>query len=258
MAVSTIRTGLSAEPRVPWGATKMARQSNHGRAALINAKWTAIDGRRVRYIEDGPRNGPDTLLLAAVKLETLAEIWPAMIEASRVVAIEFPGRGPSSDRTGLLQPFEMAPFVLRTIDRFRLRHPHLIVDEILAATAFITMLEHPDAVESVVVSGALAAHDTELRTSMSAQDRRPARWVAVAENLAQITKPTLVIVDEHSAWWTDAIKVLSATLPKCRLVAFGGHRVEYGNDRLLYAALVRVWVNGSYRCVEAEYRLGAS
>jgi hypothetical protein len=84
----------------------------------------AVDGRRVRYIEDGPRNGPDALLLAAAKLETLADTWPAMIEASRVVAIEFPGRGPSSEGTGLLQPFEMAPFVLRIIDRFRLRHPH--------------------------------------------------------------------------------------------------------------------------------------
>lgn len=232
----------------------MARQSSHGRAALINAKWTAVDGRRVRYIEDGPRNGPDALLLAAVKLETLAEIWPAMIEASRVVAVEFPGRSPSSEGTGLLQPLEVAPFVLRIIDRFRLRHPHLIVAEILAATAFITVLEHPDAVESVVVSGALAAHDTELHSSMSAQDRRVAGWAAVAETLAQITKPTLVIVDERSAWWTDAIKALNAALPKCRLVALGGQRVEYGDDRLLYATLVRVWVNGSYRSVEAEHR----
>ena len=232
----------------------MARQSSHDTAALINAKWTAVDGRRVRYIDDGSRNGPDALLLAAAKLETLAEIWPAMIEASRVVAIEFPGCGPSSEETGLLQPLEMAPFVLKIIDRFRLRHPHLIVAEILAATALITVLEHPDAVESLVVSGALAAHDTEPRASMSAEDRRAAAWAAVAEHLAQITTPTLVIVDERSAWWTDTIKVLNATLPNCRLVAFGGQRVEYGDDRLLYAALVRVWVNGSYRSVEAKHR----
>jgi pimeloyl-ACP methyl ester carboxylesterase len=123
----------------------------------------------------------------------------------------------------------------------------------LAATAFITVLEHADAFESVVVSGALAAHDAEPRTSMSAEDRRTAAWAAVAENLTQITTPTLVIVDERSAWWTDTIKVLNATLPRCRLVAFGGQRIKYGDDRLLYAALVRVWVNGSYRSVEAKH-----
>jgi hypothetical protein len=95
------------------------------------------------------------------------------------------------------------------------------------------VLEHADAVESVVVSGALAAHDAEPRTSMSAEDRRTAAWAAFAENLTQITTPTLIIVDECSAWWTDTIKVLSATLPRCRLVAFGGQRIEYGEDRLL-------------------------
>lgn len=79
------------------------------------------------------------------------------------------------------------------------------------------MLEHPDAVESVVVSGALAAHDKELGTSISAQGRRAAAWAAVAENLVPITKPTLVIVDERSAWWTDTIKVLSVTLPSVGL-----------------------------------------
>ena len=76
----------------------------------------------------------------------------------------------------------------------------------------------------------------------------------VAEHLTQITTPTLVIVDERSAWWTDTIKVLNAMPPSCRLVAFGDQRVEYGDDRLLYVTSVRVWVNGSYRSVEARHR----
>jgi pimeloyl-ACP methyl ester carboxylesterase len=230
----------------------MAPQINHGAAALINAKWTAVAGRRVRYIDGGPRNGPDALLLAATELETLAEIWPAMIEASRVVAIEFPGCGLSSEESGLLQPLEIAPFILKIIERFRSRHPHLIVAELLAPTAFITVLEYPDAVESVVISSALTPHNAERRTSENAEHVLAATWVAVAEHLTQIRTPTLVIVGERNAWWTDTIKILNATLPNCRLVALGGQPVEYGDDRLLYAALVRVWVNGSYRSVEAE------
>jgi hypothetical protein len=89
---------------------------------------------------------------------------------------------------------------------------------------------------------------------MSAGDGRTAAWAAVAEHLTQITTPTLVIVDERSAWRTDTVKALNATLPKIQLVTFGGQRFEHGSDPLLYADLMRAWVNGNYRSVEAKHR----
>jgi pimeloyl-ACP methyl ester carboxylesterase len=221
---------------------------------LGNARWTAIDGMKIRYIEDGRRSGPDTLMLAPSPsgLELFATIWPGVVESARVVAVEFPALDAWEQRPRVATPRGMAAFVIKVIEAFRLRHPHLAAADELMATALFTALDHPGALESLILSKGVV--------SGKWRDRRDGDWTAfeAAEAsawpelegyLGRVQIPTLIISDRRQNLGPHLAEQLSAKLPKCNLIATTDDASNGREAPPLFARLIDDWVSGGYRSV---------
>jgi hypothetical protein len=117
------------------------------------ALWTAVDGLRIRYVEEGNRSGPDILLLGPAPrgLSAFDETWSHWSSAGRAVAVDLPGVALSEHRDDLDAPESMARYVARVFERLRLRHPHLVAPGTWCACALRLAGDSPGIVESLIV-----------------------------------------------------------------------------------------------------------
>jgi pimeloyl-ACP methyl ester carboxylesterase len=144
------------------------------RSDLVDAvQWTAIDGLRIRFIEATTRKGPDILILTPWPegLAAYRDCWPLLVAAGRTVAIDLPGFGASEGRGNLASPRAMGEFLLKVIERFRLRHPHLVAPGIWWTLAVEVSVSEPGALESLIVSQDVMVGDRDATPST----RRPTR-----------------------------------------------------------------------------------
>lgn len=118
-----------------------------------SARWTAVDGLRIRYVEDDKRSGPDIVLLAPwpETLSAFDQTWQAFSTAGRAIAVDLPGIGLSEHRADLLTPKAMAGFLAKLIERFRLSHPHLVAPGIWWTCAIELALKERGALESLII-----------------------------------------------------------------------------------------------------------
>jgi len=118
-------------------------------------KFAAVDGLRIRYIEDG--RGPAALLIHGASLGSSADVWrrnlaPLASYGLRVIAYDQPGFGLSDDPPEWGLGFRTS-FILRLMDALGLDSAALVGHSQSGAMAVDLALSHPDRVRSVVVLG---------------------------------------------------------------------------------------------------------
>lgn len=233
----------------------------HGRESLLlsKARWTAVDGRKIRYIEDGQRGGPDLLMLATARtgLTAFEPVWPAIAERCRTVAIDLADFGTSRERQDLCAPRAMASFLIKAIDALRLRHPHLAAGGVLVASALFTALDHPGAVESLILSDGL--FPAERRPTKDAQadafeNGQSEAWSELVPRLPQVTAPVLVLTTPQDPWTSALAGLLSGRLQRRRLASLTGGLFEGADAAPVCATLINEWVGGGYRSVTLHDR----
>lgn len=221
---------------------------------LSKARWTAVDGFKIRYIEDGQRSGPDLLMLAPARtgLTAFESVWTTIAETHRIVAIDPPSFEASGNSEDLCAPRAMASFLIKAIDVFHLRHPHLAAADVLMVSALFTALDHPGAVESLILSdGVLSAErrptkDAQADAVEKGQTEAPSELVA---KLHQITTPVLVLTTLQEPSTLALAGLLSARLRRCRLATLTGDLFEGTNAAPVCGNLINTWIGGEYRSV---------
>jgi hypothetical protein len=236
-------------------------RNGRGRESILlsKARWTAVDGLKIRYIEDGQRSGPDLLMLAPARTGLVAfePVWPVIAETRRIVAIDPPGFGASGDREDLCAPRAMASFLIKAIDAFHLRHPHLAAADVLMASALFTALDHPGAVESLILSDGVLPPERRPTNDAQAdafEKGQTEAWSELVARLPQITTPILVLTRLQDPSTSDLAGLLRTRSQRCRLATVTGDLFEGADAAPVCGNLINAWIGGGYRSVALSSR----
>jgi hypothetical protein len=146
----------------------------------------------------------------------------------------------------------MASFLIKAIDAFRLRHPHLAAADILMTSALFTALDHPGAVESLILSDGILP--TERRPTKAAradpfEKGQMEAWSELVARLPQITTPVLVLTTLQYPSTSALAGSLSVRLRRCRLATLAGDLYEGADAARICENLINAWIGGGYRSV---------
>lgn len=189
--------------------------------ATSEAKWTAIDGSRIRYIEAGLRNGPDVLLIPMQPgLASQEAVWSTILTVGRAVAVDLPANADGSSTQDVT-----ASFITKAIDVLRLRHPHLAASNDVRLAALSAALCLPSAIESLIIC-------------VDDEAGHPKAWAELVALLPRIMLPILIISTDQPG----AGLGLGVSLPRCRVQVLDG-----ASPWSHCAHIVCAWITGGYR-----------
>jgi len=138
--------------------------------------YRTVDGLSIRYADS---DGPASQLIALTSpwpesLHAFDRMWPRLSGIARLVAIDLPGFGRSERRADLLSPAAMSEFLIRILDEWDIRDPHLVCPDIGTPAALFAAARHPGRIRSLVVGGGATAYPLEvggtLKELIDAQD----------------------------------------------------------------------------------------
>jgi len=111
----------------------------------LRVGFRAVDGLQIRFAESGG-SASQRLVLTSPWPESLyafERVWPRLSRTARLLAIDLPGFGRSQRRTSLLSPMAMSEFLIRILDDWDIKDPHLICSDIGTAAALFAAANHP-------------------------------------------------------------------------------------------------------------------
>ena len=126
--------------------------------------YRTVDGLQIRYA-DSDGSASQQLVLTSPWPESLHafdRMWPRLSGIARLLAIDLPGFGRSERRTDLLSPVTMSEFLIRILDEWNIRDPHLICPDVGTPAALFAAAGHPGRIRSLVVGGAGTAYPLEV------------------------------------------------------------------------------------------------
>jgi pimeloyl-ACP methyl ester carboxylesterase len=135
----------------------------HWSSTLIETEFRTIDGLSIRFAESEQRD--DHALLLSPWPESLFAFeptWSRLAEHTHLVAIDLPGFGHSERRDALLSPRAMGAFVIRAVEAFELKTPHVIGPDIGTSAALFAAALQPGRLRSLVVGSGGAAFPLQL------------------------------------------------------------------------------------------------
>jgi 2-hydroxy-6-oxonona-2,4-dienedioate hydrolase len=124
-------------------------------AVRTDDRFVKVDGRNVRYLEEG--SGVPAILLHGSSLGSSADVFRRNLHALgrhgiRAIAVDLPGFGKSEAADGLSAQLRKT-FVLRFMDALGLKQAALIGHSSAGNAVISTALEHPERVSHVIILG---------------------------------------------------------------------------------------------------------
>jgi pimeloyl-ACP methyl ester carboxylesterase len=126
--------------------------------------YRTVDGLQIRYA-DSDGSASQHLVLTSPWPESLHafdRMWPRLSGTAQLLAIDLPGFGRSERRTDLLSPMAMSDFLIRILDEWDIRDPHLVCPDIGTPAALFAAAGHPGRIRSLVVGGGATAYPLEV------------------------------------------------------------------------------------------------
>jgi pimeloyl-ACP methyl ester carboxylesterase len=130
----------------------------------LQVGYRTVDGLQIRYA-DSDGSASQQLVLTSPWPESLRAfdpMWPRLSGIARLLAIDLPGFGHSERRTDLLSPMAMSEFLIRILDEWNIRDPHLVCPDVGTPAALFAAAGHPGRIRSLVVGGAGTAYPLEV------------------------------------------------------------------------------------------------
>src|SRR6478736_1216465 len=130
----------------------------------LKDEYCIVDGLRIRYAENDS-SASQYLVLTSPWPESLYafdRMWPRLSGIARLLAIDLPGFGRSERQTDLLSPMAMSEFLIRVLDEWDIRDPHLVCPDIGTPAALFAAAGHPGRFRSLVVGGGGTAYPLEV------------------------------------------------------------------------------------------------
>jgi pimeloyl-ACP methyl ester carboxylesterase len=130
----------------------------------LQVGYRTVDGLQIRYA-DSDGSASQQLVLTSPWPESLYafdRMWPRLSGIARLLAIDLPGFGRSERRTDLLSPTAMSEFLIRILDEWNIRDPHLVCPDVGTPAALFAAASHPARIRSLVVGGEATAYPLEV------------------------------------------------------------------------------------------------
>ena len=130
----------------------------------LKAEYRTVDGLRIRYAESDSSASQHLVLTSPwpESLYAFDRMWPRLSGMARLLAIDLPGFGRSERRADLLSPMAMSDFLIRLLDEWDIRDPHLICPDVGTPAALFAAARHPGRIRSLVVGSAGTAFPLEV------------------------------------------------------------------------------------------------
>jgi pimeloyl-ACP methyl ester carboxylesterase len=130
----------------------------------LNAGYRSVDGLQIRYADSGGSASQHLVLTSPwpESLYAFDRMWPRLSGIARLLAIDLPGFGRSERRTDLLSPTAMSEFLIRILDEWNIRDPHLVCPDVGTPAALFAAARHPGRIQSLVVGGGATAYPLEV------------------------------------------------------------------------------------------------
>ena len=130
----------------------------------LNVGYRTVDGLQIRYADSGGSASQQLVLTSPwpESLYAFDRMWLRLSGIVRLLAIDLPGFGRSERRTDLLSPMTMSEFLIRILDEWNIRHPHLVCPDVGTPAALLAAASHPERIRSLVVGGEATAYPLEV------------------------------------------------------------------------------------------------
>jgi pimeloyl-ACP methyl ester carboxylesterase len=134
--------------------------SGNKQSALFAPQFKKIDGLRIRFATNDTRDGDPILLLSPLPESILAFLptWGMFSALGPVVAVDLPAFGQSESRPDVRAPESLGDFIVRILDAFELKQPHVVAPDVGTPACLFAAANHPGLFKSLVVGSGATDH----------------------------------------------------------------------------------------------------
>lgn len=127
---------------------------------LHATQYKSIDGLQIRYATNDKKDGEPILLLSPLPESILAFLptWEKFSALGPVVAVDIPPFGRSEVRPDMRTPDTVGEFVLRIMDAFGLKQPHVVAPDIGTPACLLAAAKRPSVFKSLVIGSGATDH----------------------------------------------------------------------------------------------------
>jgi pimeloyl-ACP methyl ester carboxylesterase len=127
---------------------------------LHATQYISIDGLQIRYATNNKVDGDPILLLSPLPESILAFLptWEMFSALGPVIAVDLPPFGRSEVREDMRTPETAGEFVLRIMDAFGLKQPHVVAPDIGTPACLFASARHPGVFKSLVIGSGATDH----------------------------------------------------------------------------------------------------
>jgi pimeloyl-ACP methyl ester carboxylesterase len=127
---------------------------------LHATQYRSIDGLQIRYAMNDKLDGEPILLLSPLPESILAFLptWEMFSALGPVIAVDIPPFGRSEVGADIRTPETVGEFVLRVMDAFGLKQPHVVAPDIGTPACLFASARHPGVFKSLVIGSGATDH----------------------------------------------------------------------------------------------------
>jgi pimeloyl-ACP methyl ester carboxylesterase len=136
---------------------RMASDNNSG---LGSMQFRTVDGLRIRFAANNKKDGDPILLLSPLPESILAFLptWHTFSALGPVVAVDLPAFGQSESRPDIRAPEALGEFILRILDAFGLKQPHVVAPDVGTPACLFAAANHPGVFKSMMIGSGATDH----------------------------------------------------------------------------------------------------
>jgi pimeloyl-ACP methyl ester carboxylesterase len=126
----------------------------------LSTQYKTIDGLQIRFATNDKQDGDPILLLSPLPESILAFLptWDVFAALGPVVAVDLPPFGRSEVRKDARTPEIVGEFVLRIMEDFGLKTPHVVAPDIGTPACLFAAANHPGVFKSLVIGSGATDH----------------------------------------------------------------------------------------------------
>jgi pimeloyl-ACP methyl ester carboxylesterase len=127
---------------------------------LGSMQFRTVDGLRIRFAANNKKDSDPILLLSPLPESILAFLptWDTFSALGRVVAVDLPAFGQSESRSDIRAPEPLGEFIVRILDAFELKQPHVVAPDVGTPACLFAAANHPDIFKSLVIGSGATDH----------------------------------------------------------------------------------------------------
>jgi pimeloyl-ACP methyl ester carboxylesterase len=129
-------------------------------ANLRDTHFIELDGLKVRFAKSDRNEGDAILLLSPWPESIFAFLptWETFCSIGPVVAVDLPSFGASESRADVRSPEAMGNFVIRIIEAFGIRQPHVVAPDVGTPAVLFASANRPGLFRSLIIGGGATDH----------------------------------------------------------------------------------------------------